>query len=69
MSQVGVVSHVNTVNPVNMQDSSLLPVFGMWLHTSRSSSLVGVFVSERLSSTAFLNSADWATMVTVSLGF
>jgi hypothetical protein len=33
--------------------------------TSRSSSLVGVLVSFLLSSMAFLNSADWATMFAV----
>jgi hypothetical protein len=35
------------------------------LLTSRSSSLVGVWVRLRLSSMAFLNSADWATMFAV----
>jgi hypothetical protein len=35
------------------------------LLTSRSSSLVGVWVRLRLSSMAFLNSADWATMLAV----
>lgn len=34
--------------------------------TSRSSSLEGVWVRERLSSWAFLNSGDWATMLAVT---
>jgi hypothetical protein len=45
--------------------SRLLPAN---VHTSSNSSLVGVWLSERLSSMAFLNSADWATMMAVVLG-
>jgi hypothetical protein len=51
------------------QKSTLLPALNtpQQTHTSSNSSLVGVWLSERLSSMAFLNSADWATMMAVIL--